>query len=233
MSKRPGMMIYFDQWEYVATILTPEQFKRLFMLLMDKAQNLDVDAPDDDQAVSMAYHLLLPQLDKDAARYEKICEKRRAAINKRWNNDVLQHDEVQMNTSEYKCIQKIPTTTTTTTPTTTPTTNSLPLPPQGDGEKGEKIPEIFEVMEYAKSAGCDRCDETLARRFIAAQAAKGWKGTDGKPIRNWRTWFDGWYARNASVTARPAPTSMQYDQRAYTDEELRALTDFMEGEGDG
>ena len=233
MGKRPGMMIYFDQWEYVATILAPEQFKRLFMLLMDKAQNLDVKAPDDDQAVSMAYHLLLPQLDKDAARYEKICEKRRAAINKRWNNDVLQHDEVQMNTSEYKCIHNIPTTTTTTTPTTTTTTNSLPLPPQGDGEKGEKIPEIFEVMEYAKSAGCDRCDETLARRFIAAQAAKGWIGTDGKPIRNWRTWFDGWYARNVSVKARPAPTSMQYDQRAYTDEELRALTDFMEGEDDG
>ena len=235
MSKRPGMMIYFDQWEYVATILAPEQFKRLFMLLMGKAQNLDVDAPDDDQAVSMAYHLLLPQLDKDAARYEKICEKRRAAINKRWNNDALQRDEVQMNTSEYKCIQNIPTTTPTTTPTTktTTTTISLPLPPQGDGEKGEKIPEIFEVMEYAKSAGCDRCDETLARRFIAAQAAKGWMGTDGKPIRNWRTWFDGWYARNVSVTARPVPTSMQYDQRTYTPEELRALTDFMEGEDDG
>lgn len=235
MSKRPGMMIYFDQWEYVAKILAPEQFKRLFMLLVGKAQNLDVDAPDDDQAVSMAYHLLLPQLDKDAARYEKICEKRRAAINKRWNNEALQRDEVQMNTSEYKCIQNIPTTTptpTTTTKTTT-TTNSLPLPPQGDGEKGEKIPEIFEVMEYAKSAGCDRCDETLARRFIAAQAAKGWMGTDGKPIRNWRTWFDGWYARNVGVTARPAPTSMQYDQRAYTPEELRALTDFMEEEDDG
>ena len=233
MGKRPGMMIYFDQWEYVATILTPEQFKRLFMLLMDKAQNLDVDAPDDDQAVSMAYHLLLPQLDKDAARYEKICEKRRAAINKRWNNDVLHHAEVQMNTSEYKCIQNIPTTTTTTTPTTTTTTISLPLPPHGDGENGEKIPKIFDVMEYAKSAGCDRCDKTLARSFIAAQAAKGWKDTDGKPIRNWRTWFDGWYARNVSMTARPAPTSMQYDQRAYTDDELRALTDFMEGEDDG
>lgn len=227
------MMIYFDQWEYVATILAPEQFKRLFMLLMDKAQNLDVDAPDDDQAVSMAYHLLLPQLDKDAARYEKICEKRRTAANKRWNSDTLQQDEVQMHASAVASMQMMPTTTPTTTTKTTTTTNSLPLPPQGDGEKGEKIPEIFEVMEYAKSAGYDRCGETLARRFIAAQAAKGWKGTDGKPIRNWRTWFDGWYARNVSVTARPAPTSMQYDQRAYTDEELRALTDFMEGEDDG
>lgn len=226
MGKRPGMMIYFDQWEYVATILEPEQFKRLFMLLVGKAQGLDVDTPDDDQAVSMAYHLLLPQIDKDAAQYDKICEKRRAAINKRWNNETLQRDEVQMNTSEYKCIQKIPTTTTTSTPTTktTTTTNSLPLPPQGDGEKGEKIPEIFEVMEYAKSAGCDRCDEALARRFIAAQAAKGWLGTDGKPIRNWRTWFDGWYARNVSVTARPAPTSMQYEQRTYTPEALDRLT---------
>ena len=233
MGKRPGMMIYFDQWEYVATILTPEQFKRLFMLLAGKAQGLDVDTPDDDQAVSMAYHLLLPQLDKDAARYEKICEKRRTAANRRWNNDSLQHDEVQMHTSAVASMQMMPTTTTTTTPTTTTTTNSLPLPPQGNGETGEKIPEIFEVMEYAKSAGCDRCDEALARRFIAAQAAKGWMGTDGKPIRNWRTWFDGWYARNVSATARPAPTSMQYDQRTYTDEELRALTDFMGGDDDG
>nr|DAH94473.1 MAG TPA: hypothetical protein [Caudoviricetes sp.] len=228
-------MIYFDQWEYVATILTPEQFKRLFMLLVGKAQGLDIDTPDDDQAVSMAYHLLLPQLDKDAARYDKICEKRRTAANKRWNSDTLQRDEVQMHTSAVASMQMMPTTTTTSTPTTktTTTTNSLPLPPQGDGEKGEKIPEIFEVIEYAKSAGCDRCDEALARRFIAAQAAKGWIGTDGKPIRNWRTWFDGWYARNVSVTARPAPTSMQYDQRAYTPEELRALTDFMEGDDDG
>ncbi len=233
MGKRPGMMIYFDQWEYVATILTPEQFKRLFMLLVGKAQGLDVDTPDDDQAVSMAYHLLLPQLDKDAARYDKICEKRRTAANRRWNNDLLQRDEVQMHASAVASMQMMPTTTSTPTTKTTTTTNSLPLPPQGNGETEEKIPEIFEVMEYAKSAGCERCNEALARRFIAAQAAKGWMGTDGKPIRNWRTWFDGWYARNVSVTARPAPTSMQYDQRTYTPEELRALTDFMEGDDDG
>ena len=234
MGKRPGMMVYFDQWEYVATILTPEQFKRLFMLLIGKAQGFDVDTPDDDQAVSMAYHLLLPQLDKDSVRYDKICEKRRVAANKRWNNDALQRDEVQMHTSAVASMQTMPTTTTTTNTTTT--TISLPLPPQGGGEeigeKGERIPGIFEVMEYAKSAGCDRCDETLARRFIAAQAAKSWQDTDGKPIRNWRTWFDGWYARNVSAVARPTPTSMQYEQRAYTPEELRALTDFAGSDDD-
>ena len=233
MSKRPGMMIYFDQWEYVATILTPEQFKRLFMLLMDKAQNLDVDAPDDDQAVSMAYHLLLPQLDKDAARYEKICEKRRAAINKRWNNETLQHDEVQMNTSEYKCIQNIPTTTTTTTPTTTTTTISLPLPPQGKGDGEREIPTVEEIVEYGKEAGYERVDEATARSFIGQQAARGWLDSSGNEIRDWKSWFSGWYTRNVIVSVRPQPTSMQYDQRAYTDDELRALTDFMEGEDDG
>ena len=237
MSKRPGMMIYFDQWEYVATILTPEQFKRLFMLLMDKAQNLDVDAPDDDQAVSMAYHLLLPQLYRDAARYEKICEKRRAAINKRWNNEALQHDEVQMNTSEYKCIQNIPTTTTTTTttPTTTTTTISLPLPPQGKGDGEREIPTVEEIMEYGKDAGYERVDEATARSFIGQQAARGWLDSGGNVIRDWKSWFSGWYTRNVIASVRPMnqPTSMQYDQRAYTPDELRALTDFMEGNDDG
>lgn len=90
------------------------------------------------------------------------------------------------------------------------------------------------MIEYAKSAGCERCDEALARRFIASQAAKGWLGTDGKPIRNWRTWFDGWYARNVSVTARPAPTSMQYEQRTYTPEMLdRLTTAWLEDDDEG
>lgn len=235
MSKRPGMMIYFDQWEYVATILAPEQFKRLFMLLMDKAQNLDVDAPDDDQAVSMAYHLLLPQLDKDAARYEKICEKRRTAANKRWNSDTLQRDEVQMHTSAVASMQMMPTTTTTSTPTTTTTTISLPLPPQGKGDGEREIPTVEEIVEYGKEAGYERVDEATARSFIGQQAARGWLDSSGSVIRDWKSWFSGWYTRNVIASVRPMtqPTSMQYDQRTYTPEELRALTDFMEGEDDG
>ena len=95
--------------------------------------------------------------------------------------------------------------------------------------------DAFRAKEQDKNYGELLNLESARMTFgrIAAQTAKGWIGTDGKPIRNWRTWFDGWYARNVSVKARPAPTSMQYDQRAYTDDELHALTDFMEGEDDG
>ena len=90
-------------------------------------------------------------------------------------------------------------------------------------------------MEYGKEAGYERVDEATARSFIGQQAARGWLDSSGSVIRDWKSWFSGWYTRNVIASVRPMtqPTSMQYDQRTYTPEELRALTDFMEGEDDG
>lgn len=250
--KRPGMMIYFADWDGIADLLTAEQFKRLFLALMHTSMGEEVDSLEDDKMLALTYRLLQDKLDRDVERYDEVCERRRAAANKRWGNRTaaaLQQNEVQVNANDANAcfaMQTMP--TVNVTPTVTPTVNVnptlSPLPlsadaqtPSGDAtpeaETERKKPSAAEVLEYAQAAGYERVDSDMARRFIAAQAAKGWQDSDGRSIRNWRTWFDGWYARlrNAPMqTGKPAPTGMQYDMRTYTDAEMRALTGFMEGD---
>lgn len=237
-TNRPGMVLYHDKYRALS-VLDDHDFRLVLDALMRYSETGEQTALDG--YLGAIYQLLAAKLDEDIERYERTVEARREAGRK--SGEARRRSEERTKGTNADFVQQKG--TNSTNQNQSPISNqsqkgnqsrkSLPLPPQGqeDGEKGEKIPEILEVMEYAKSAGCERCDEALARRFIAAQAAKGWMGTDGKPIRNWRTWFDGWYARNVSVTARPVPTSMQYEQRTYTPEELRALTAFMDDDDEG
>ena len=89
-------------------------------------------------------------------------------------------------------------------------------------------PSARDVLEYARSARLP-ADEAQAQRFIAEQSAHGWKDSNGAPIRDWRRWFDGWLARQPAWGARSAvPTSMQYDMRTYTPDELERLVNNWE-----
>lgn len=240
-AKRPGMVLYHDKYRALS-VLDDHDFRLVLDALMRYSETGEQTALSG--YLGAIYQLLAAKLDEDIERYERTVEARREAGRKGGYAKAAKAAEEpeglanatfakQSLANAGKAKQKLANVAnqnqspiSNQSPKGNQSRKSLPLPPQGqeDGEKGEKIPEIFEVIEYAKSAGCERCDEALARRFIASQAAKGWLGTDGKPIRNWRTWFDGWYARNVSVTARPAPTSMQYEQRTYTPEALDRLT---------
>ena len=57
-------------------------------------------------------------------------------------------------------------------------------------------PTIDQVREYARAAGL-RVD---AEAFVRANDAAGWKDTQGRPIRNWKLWLQGYAAKHpASV----------------------------------
>ena len=57
-------------------------------------------------------------------------------------------------------------------------------------------PTIDQAREYARAAGL-RVD---AEAFVRANEAAGWKDTQGRPIRNWRLWLQGYAAKHpASV----------------------------------
>ena len=57
-------------------------------------------------------------------------------------------------------------------------------------------PTIDQVREYARAAGL-RVD---AEAFVRVNEATGWKDTQGRPIRNWRLWLQGYAAKHpASV----------------------------------
>ena len=57
-------------------------------------------------------------------------------------------------------------------------------------------PTIDQAREYARAAGL-RVD---AEAFVRANEAAGWKDTQGRPIRNWKLWLQGYAAKHpASV----------------------------------
>lgn len=235
-AKRPGMILYHDKYEALSA-LDDHDFRRVIDALMHTS--MTGESVTLEGYVGVIYSLMASKLHDDIAKYERTVEARRSAANKRWKNaDTLQQGEVQnhandanaffaMQTMQTKTLSQ--TETQAETKTKTENLSSLQTSPQGqeNGERMERFPTVEKIIEYGKEAGYERVDEAAARSFIGQQAARGWKDSNGNDIRDWRSWFSGWYTRNVLASVRPI-TSMQYDQRTYTDDELRALTAFME-----
>lgn len=229
-AKRPGMILYHDKYEALSA-LDDHDFRRVIDALMHTSMTGEPVTLEG--YVGVIYSLMASKLHDDIAKYERTVEARREAgrrsgevrRTKGTNVDFVEQNE-QTKTLSQTVSQ---TETQSKTKTLTENLSSLQTSPQGqgNGEKMERFPTVEEIVEYGKEAGYERVDEAAARSFIGQQAARGWKDSNGNDIRDWRSWFSGWYTRNVLSSVRPI-TSMQYDQRTYTDEELRALTAFME-----
>lgn len=241
------MMLYHDQYAALSR-LDDHDFRVVLDALIRYSMTGERVAPDG--YIAVIFDLMADKVARDIDEYDKRVERRKDAAHKRWHDkapnaadgkpdnqhfSTMQCNAMQCNADKCNANEGNYISNGNYNHNYKQNYISLPLPPQGEGEKGEKNPDVNEVMEYAKSAGCDQCDEVLARRFITQQDATGWKDSNGKPIRNWRTWFSGWYARNVvNAAARPEPTSMQYEQRTYTPEALdRLTTAWMEDDDDG
>lgn len=115
--KQPGCMLYFDLRPSLKR-LSLEDKGRLFEAILDFGEYGVI--PELDGVLAFAWDFIQPRLEKDRDRYTEICEKRRDAVNTRWERERTQQD----NTNEYKSIQVIPTTTqhnSTSTSTSTAT----------------------------------------------------------------------------------------------------------------
>ena len=238
-TKRPGMVLYHDKYRALSA-LSDHDFRLVIDALMrysETGEQAEISG-----YLGAIYQLLAAKLDEDIARYDRQVEQRREAGRKsaraRRAAQSTDADFVQRDSTVVDSVERIA--TKSTNQSQSPISNqsqkgnqsqkSLPLPPQGKEDGEREIPTVEEIVEYGKEAGYERVDEATARSFIGQQAARGWLDSSGNEIRDWKSWFSGWYTRNVVASIRPVtqPTSMQYDQRAYTPEELRALTAFME-----
>jgi hypothetical protein len=90
--------------------LTYEQAGRLFKAVLSYANEEPVTEIND-PAVKMAFKVLKTQIDRDAKKYETICNKRRENINKRWHKEGQKPDDtkgmksIQVNTNVNNGIQ--------------------------------------------------------------------------------------------------------------------------------
>ena len=234
-AKRPGMVLYHDKYRALSA-LSDHDFRLVIDALMrysETGEQAEISG-----YLGAIYQLLAAKLDEDIARYDRTVEARREAGRKGgYAKAAKAAEESERLANAGKTKQKLENAA-NQSPSQSPISNqsqkgnqiSLPLPPRGKEDGEREIPTVEEIVEYGKEAGYERVDEATARSFIGQQAARGWLDSSGNEIRDWKSWFSGWYTRNVVASIRPVtqPTSMQYDQRAYTPEELRALTAFME-----
>lgn len=232
-AKRPGMVLYHDKYRALSA-LSDHDFRLVIDALMrysETGEQAEISG-----YLGAIYQLLAAKLDEDIARYDRTVEARREAGRKGgYAKAAKAAEESERLANAGKNKQKL---ANVANQSQSPISNqsqkgnqiSLPLPPQGKEGGEREIPTVEEIVEYGKEAGYERVDEATARSFIGQQAARGWLDSSGNEIRDWKSWFSGWYTRNVVASIRPVtqPTSMQYEQRAYTPEELRALTAFME-----
>lgn len=220
-ARKPGMILYHDKYAALAA-LDDHDFRRVIDALMHTSMTGEPVALDG--YLGVIYSLMVGKLREDTATYDRVAEARKEAGRRgaaaRWQNAQNEEPEVWQSiandgkrifemandgkhANQNQSLSQNVTQAQDVTETGTISSPQTPLTGKGNGGE-EKAPHWEEVVEYARMAGYDRVDELVAKRFVGAHAARGWIATDGKPIRNWRTWFDGWYSRNIDVLARPS-----------------------------
>ena len=95
--------ILYDNYATQINLLNDEQAGVLFKAIF--AHRTGEALPKMDGATAMAFSFISSSMQADAERYSETCAKRKEAITKRWEKE-KESKSIQMNTSEYKSIQK-------------------------------------------------------------------------------------------------------------------------------
>ena len=98
MAERKSIMLYLDaleQWD----MLTDEQAGVLIKALLRYSKTGE-QLKSTDGMVKMAFSFMSAQIDRDGAKWERTCEKRRDAIKKRWGSNTNEYNSIQMNTKD-------------------------------------------------------------------------------------------------------------------------------------
>lgn len=132
-TKRPGIMIYFDDIKPALNRMDDEQCGRLLRAIVSYAET--GKKPETDGVEGLVFDMLSPKIDRDGKRYDESCEQRRYAVyvreKKKHGEAFLSFDEwrlLHLSSSDNEPISpdigRYPTTTTTTSTSTTPTASA-------------------------------------------------------------------------------------------------------------
>lgn len=192
MGEKKSFLMYKD-WAKMIAKLSDQDAGRLLKSLY--AYIIDGIIPDNlEPAADMAFTFMQQAFERDADKYEETCEKRRAAINKRWQ----EYKSIQENTKEYKSIQAI----------TNDTDNDNDIDNDNDTDNDndndtdiyirEKKPENKSVKRFVPptvdevAAYCaERQNGIDAEQFVDHYTSNGWQVGKSK-MKDWkaavRTW---------------------------------------------
>ena len=99
--------IFHTEWGRLFRRLSDADCKRLLQMMCDYAAD-NIEPEDTPDMVGMAFDCIRGQIDYDQDRYRSTCEKRRQAVQKRWDKqkqkDTEQEQEGTKNTNVSTCI---------------------------------------------------------------------------------------------------------------------------------
>lgn len=209
----------FTDMSATVDLLSDAEAGRLFKAVLHYSADVEDELPGQEKLV---FAMLKSQIDRDAASYRDFCDKQR--------ENGLKGGRPKKPTVSTKNPEN---------PTVfSKTQKSQDKEKDKDKEKekdnigvtvtrarGARFtqPTIEEVKVYCNENGF----KVDAERFVAYYESNGWR-VGRNPMKDWRAAVRTWARNDAgsySAPSKPTATAMQFEQRSYTGDELRALTD--------
>lgn len=226
-AKRPGMVLYHDKYRALSA-LSDHDFRLVIDALMrysETGEQAEISG-----YLGAIYQLLAAKLDEDIVRYDRTVEARREAGRKSGASRRRCEERTKGTNADF--VQQNGTNATNQSPSQSPISNqspkgnqiSLPLPPQGDGEREEapERPTLEQVRGCVERMRLD-CD---ADAFYRACEETGWTDGNGEPIRSWKIWLGNWamkhrQARRSGDMTRPDDRVAEFERlkQKYLQEE--------------
>lgn len=143
----------------------------------------------EDGMVAVAFDFVRRDLDYTNAKYQATCEKRRAAVQKRWESESIQkytnvYKCINQDTNVYKAIHK------KKNENEKKNTHTSINASESNNKKHFIKPTLEEVQAYCK----ERNNAVNAQTFVDFYESKGWK-IGATPMKDWRAAVRTWERR--------------------------------------
>lgn len=218
---KPGFMIYHRQISAMRH-LEAESFKKMIMAFAEYSISGEVPGGLDGAELSL-FEMYCERLDYDAERYEARAEagrkggKKRAA-NKKAKAECKQSEAASSILKQSQANEPITSTTTSTvtpTPTSTITSTAASSSSSPEHDLSDPSPEIIAaspekeeeafpptremVVSYLHGKGWNDVD---ADDFLSRCRDAGWKDGNGRPVKSWRMWLNGYVMKQSAEAVR-------------------------------
>ena len=198
--------IFHTEWGRLFRRLSDADCKRLLQMMCDYAAD-SIEPEDTPDMVGMAFDCIRGLMDFDKERYNATCEKRRQAVQKRWDKqkqkDTEQEQEGTKNTNVSTCIdgdtkhtysesysesESYSDSESECIINNTHTHTHAHESTADEVNQAHAIPNSNQVQAYAR----EQQAVTSPERFYNYFAANGWVDSKNRPIQNWQATFRYW-----------------------------------------
>lgn len=212
--------IFHTEWCRLFHRLSDADCKRLLLMMCDYATT-NTEPEDTPDMVGMAFDCIRGLMDYDKERYQNTCEKRRKAVQKRWdkqkqkNAEPVQQDSKNTNVSD--CIEPFTNGSDTEYDIDIDTEceciiNNTHTPART--QESIKNPTLEQVQAYARQV----CAVTEPERFYNFFQANGWRDKNGRPVQDWKAAFNYWNSQDKEKDSQKGKSAFVSENAAAYEE---------------